>query len=247
MRWGSPMVAGQDKTAGCRSSSRRGSSPPKSWIMALREQKQTGEKLGTILQRLGICSEKDIARVLAGQAGVELRGSGAEWIHREALDLVRPRIRREAALVAHSRCAAARCSWPWPTPWTSTTIDAARRLTGNYIEVVHAPESEIQDALVRLLRRQSDGNAEIPATDRPGRARPWPAGSSWARPIRPSSGWSTCCCAGRRGRRHRHPHRARGEGAAQPLPHRRPPGAGGHPAAGPAEHRHHPPEDHGGA
>ena len=38
--------------------------------MALREQSQTGEKLGMTLQRLGICSEKEIAKVLAGQAGV---------------------------------------------------------------------------------------------------------------------------------------------------------------------------------
>jgi hypothetical protein len=38
--------------------------------LALKEQKQTGEKLGQILQRLGICSEHEIARVLASQAGV---------------------------------------------------------------------------------------------------------------------------------------------------------------------------------
>ena len=32
--------------------------------LALKEQKQTGEKLGQILQRLGICSEQEIARVM---------------------------------------------------------------------------------------------------------------------------------------------------------------------------------------
>jgi hypothetical protein len=59
-----------------RSSSSRADRPRK-LELALREQKQTGEKLGSILQRLGICTEKEIARVLASQAGVELRLAGA--------------------------------------------------------------------------------------------------------------------------------------------------------------------------
>ena len=54
--------------------------------LALREQRQTGEKLGSIFQRLGICTEKDIARVLAGQAGVAYVNLEEEWIAREAVD-----------------------------------------------------------------------------------------------------------------------------------------------------------------
>jgi len=48
-----------------------GTLTPEKLDLALREQKQTGEKLGAVLQRLGICSEREISRVLASQAGVE--------------------------------------------------------------------------------------------------------------------------------------------------------------------------------
>src|SRR6266581_2322281 len=38
---------------------------------ALKEQKRTGERLGTILRQLNLITEEDLARVLAETAGIE--------------------------------------------------------------------------------------------------------------------------------------------------------------------------------
>ncbi len=129
--------------------------------LALGEQKQTGEKLGMALQRLGICSEKDISRVLAGQAGVETIDLTQINIDRHAMDLIDAEFAEQRSLVAiehHGNTLKVAMA----NPMDIETIDQLGRMTGNYIEVVHAPESEIQDVLVRVFGNQSDGFAEIP-------------------------------------------------------------------------------------
>lgn len=116
--------------------------------LALREQSQTKEKLGTIFQRLGICSEKEVAKVLAGQAGVacvdltmvEVDSAQLELVERDYAEKfsVLPLVRKGSTLQV-----------AMANPLDLAIIDELGRKSGKYIEVVHAPESEIQDAIVR--------------------------------------------------------------------------------------------------
>jgi type IV pilus assembly protein PilB len=127
---------------------------------ALREQQQTGEKLGSILQRLGICSEKDIARVLAGQAGVSYVSLTQEWIQREALDLV-PGAFAESHCVLPVSLRGKTLILAMANPLDLDTIDAVSRLSGHYVEVVHATEAEIQEALARYYDATSNLDSEL--------------------------------------------------------------------------------------
>ncbi len=129
--------------------------------LALGEQKQTGEKLGVALQRLGICSEQEISKVLAGQAGVESVDLTHLAIDRSAMDLVDRKFAEQRSLLAVKqqgntlRVAMA-------NPMDLATIDDLTRMTGKYVEVVHAPESEILDATIRLMGTTHEASGEIP-------------------------------------------------------------------------------------
>jgi len=129
--------------------------------LALSEQKQTSEKLGVVLQRLGICTEQEISKVLAGQAGVEIVDLAHLDMDRSAMDLVDRSFAEQRSLLALKqqgntlRVAMA-------NPMDLASIDDLTRMTGKYIEVVHAPESEIIDATIRLLGTSGEACGEIP-------------------------------------------------------------------------------------
>ena len=123
--------------------------------LALKEQKQTGEKLGLILQRLGVCSEKEIARVLASQAGVGYVSLGEEWVARDALDLI-PGETAEKHRILPITLRGNTLTLAMANPLDLDSIDQISRLTGHYIEVVHSTESDIQDALVRYYGAKTD-------------------------------------------------------------------------------------------
>jgi len=118
--------------------------------LALGEQKQTGEKLGMVLQRLGICTEREISQVLAGQAGVETIDLSQINIDRHAMDLIDSAFCEQRSLVAVAHQGST-LRVAMANPMDLETIDQIGRMTGNYIEVVHAPESEILDVLVRVF------------------------------------------------------------------------------------------------
>ncbi len=138
-----------------------GALTPEKLDLALREQKQTGEKLGVVLQRLGICSEREVSRVLAGQAGVE------------CVDLTRLEVDRAVVRHVERDYAEAKSLLPlklrgstlqvaMANPLDLATADELARMTGKYIEVVHAPESEIKDAIIRHFGGQSGAGDDIP-------------------------------------------------------------------------------------
>ncbi len=129
--------------------------------MALREQRQTGEKLGMALQRLGICSEKEIAKVLAGQAGVECVDVAHTEVTKEALALVTREFAEQKSLLP-IRLNGSTLQVAMANPLDLPTTDELTRLTGKYIEVVHAPESEIKDAQVRHYGLHADDSSEAP-------------------------------------------------------------------------------------
>ena len=112
--------------------------------LALREQGQTGEKLGMVLQRLGIVTEKEIGRVLAGQAGVSHVSLPDEWIQREAVDCI-PREFAEEHILFPISIRGNTLTLAMANPHAVKVIDEAGRISGMYIEVVHASESEITD------------------------------------------------------------------------------------------------------
>ena len=130
--------------------------------LALGEQRQTGEKLGAALQRLGICSEKEISTVLAGQAGVDTIDLADVDIDRAAMDLVdRGFAEQRSVLPLQQQGRSLRVAMA--NPMDLGTIDDLTRMTGKYIEVVHVPERDIQDALIRFMGGDgSSGGGQIP-------------------------------------------------------------------------------------
>jgi len=127
---------------------------------ALKEQAQTGEKLGSILQRLGMVTEKEIARILASQAGVPHVSLREEWIQREAVELVPPSFCEEER-VFPTAIRGKTLVLAMANPLDLECIDAAGRLTGHYIEVVHATDSDIQATLQQYFGSRSDIDARI--------------------------------------------------------------------------------------
>jgi len=134
---------------------------PEKLDMALGEQKQTGEKLGMALQRLGICSEKDIAKVLAAQAGVSCVDLPQIAVAANALALIEREYAEQKALMP-LHLSGSTLQVAMANPLDLMTTDELSRLTGKYIEVVHAPESEIKDAQVRHYGARVDDTGDAP-------------------------------------------------------------------------------------
>jgi len=137
-----------------------GTITPDKLDLALREQSQTGEKLGTIFQRLGICSEKEIAKVLAGQAGVACVDLSYVQVDVDQLELVDRDYAEKFSLLPIQRKGST-LQVAMANPLDLAIIDELGRKTGKYIEVVHAPDSEIQDALVRYYGAKTGGDDRI--------------------------------------------------------------------------------------
>lgn len=128
--------------------------------MALREQRHTGEKLGVALQRLGICSEQEIGKVLAKQAGVPVIELAGTEIDGAVLALVEREFAEKRQLLP-IRMRGSTLQVAMGNPLDLNTIDELTRQTGKYIEVVHAPVSEIGDALLRAYGAVDTGSGEI--------------------------------------------------------------------------------------
>ena len=133
---------------------------PEKLDLALHEQQQTGEKLGRILQRLGICAEQEISKVLAGQAGVESVDPAALEVEKGAIELVARDIAEKYAILPVQRKGST-LQVVMANPLDLGVIDELGRLTGKYIEVVHAPESAIGDAIVRYYGVRNKDASEI--------------------------------------------------------------------------------------
>jgi len=133
---------------------------PEKLDLALREQSQTKEKLGTIFQRLGICSEKEIAKVLAGQAGVACVDLTSVEVDVTLLEMVDRGYAEKFSLIPLHRKGST-LQVAMANPLDLAIIDELGRKTGKYVEVVHAPESEIQDAIVRYYGAKAGCANEI--------------------------------------------------------------------------------------
>ena len=219
---------------------------PEHLELALREQGQTGEKLGAILQRLGVVTEKEIARILASQAGVPHVSLREEWIQREAVELI-PADFAEQERVFPIAIRGKTLVLAMANPLDLECIDAAGLLTGHYIEVVHATDGDIQAHAAAVLRQPQ--RHRRPHRPGPGLRAGEPGGRRPRRrrrlALRPPGG--PAARQGGGAGRHRHPRRARGEGHPLPLPHRRAAAAGPLAAQGAAERARHALQDPGRA
>ncbi|MBN1163644.1 MAG: Flp pilus assembly complex ATPase component TadA, partial [Candidatus Krumholzibacteriota bacterium] len=131
--------------------------------LALKEQKQTGEKLGVILQRLGICSKKEIDRIFASQLGVGYVSLVEEWIKREAIDLIPGEFAEKHQLLPIS-LRGNTLVLAMANPLDLDTIDEVSRMYGYYVEVVYAGESDIQEALRKYYGTKSDIDLQLQNT-----------------------------------------------------------------------------------
>ncbi len=130
--------------------------------LALQEQKQTREKLGAVLIRLGICSGKAIAKVLAEQAGVDCVDLAAFEVDRQAVQLIdRAYIEQRSALPIRTRGNSLTVAMA--QPMDLATIDEISQMTGMYVEVVHASDGDIADAMVRYMGTADGQECDIPS------------------------------------------------------------------------------------
>ncbi len=118
--------------------------------LALKEQRQTGEHLGAALQRLGICSERTIAHALAEQIGVPCVELGQIDYDPEAMKLLPKEFCMSKSVLAVERDSQT-LKVVMASPTDIELIDEMGRMTGLYIEVLHAAESELNNAITTKL------------------------------------------------------------------------------------------------
>jgi type IV pilus assembly protein PilB len=99
--------------------------------------------------------------VLAGQAGVECVELSRFEVQPAALKLV-PRDFAEKKSLMPMRLDGSTLQVAMANPLDLLTTDELSRVTGKYIEVVHAPESEIKDAQIRHYGVNADESQEAP-------------------------------------------------------------------------------------
>ncbi|MCP4292668.1 MAG: Flp pilus assembly complex ATPase component [bacterium] len=133
---------------------------PEKLDLALREQSQTKEKLGTIFQRLGICSEKDISKVLAGQAGVDSIDLNVTEVDTAQLEIIEREYAEKFSVIPINRKGST-LRVAMANPLDLQIIDELGSKSGKYIEVVHAPESEVQDAIVRYYGSKAGASNDV--------------------------------------------------------------------------------------
>ncbi len=111
--------------------------------------------LGRTLVKLGYCSEDDIARVMAERAGVPFVSLESYTIDSAAMSLVSPEVaRRYRALPIgfdNGRLVVAMMR-----PTDVIALDDLRILTGYEIQPVVVPDSELESAIDRFSRTNSD-------------------------------------------------------------------------------------------
>ena len=136
---------------------------PEQLELALREQAQTEEKLGVVLQRLGILSEKEVGQILANQAGVSHVSLATEWIQDKALELV-PQAFAEQRLLMPLSIRGKTLVIAMANPMDIEAIDEVSRMSGHYVEVVHASESDIVAAQLEHYGSTENSDDELKAS-----------------------------------------------------------------------------------
>jgi len=117
--------------------------------IALKEQGRTGKRMGEVLVSLGFCSEDDISRVVAGQAGVEMIDLSQTKADPSALELIDEEFAKQNKLVPVS-LEQDNLVVAMDSTLDVMLIDKLQSKTGKFIEIVQATESDILQAIDRF-------------------------------------------------------------------------------------------------
>ncbi len=114
--------------------------------VALKEQKRTGKYLGEVIHSLGFATQEAVQTALAMQSGVGYVDLKDYLIDAEAVKLVPESFARENLLIPLS-VEGDTLTVAMANVFDLPTIDALQQMTGYFIEVKAASESDIQQAI----------------------------------------------------------------------------------------------------
>ncbi|MFH1069223.1 MAG: ATPase, T2SS/T4P/T4SS family [Candidatus Glassbacteria bacterium] len=117
--------------------------------VAVKEQSRTGKRLGEVFVTLGFCSEEDISRVVARQAGIKMVDLQKVKNDPEAVRLIDQEFAKENKLVP-VKLANDTLTVAMDNTMDVMLIDNLQARTGKFIEVMQATESDILQAIERL-------------------------------------------------------------------------------------------------
>ena len=123
--------------------------------ISLREQKRTGKLLGEILIQHGFVKEKDLSETLASQSGGTFIDIKMAEFPADAADLINEVFARKHLVVpismGHDMFLVAMAN-----SFDIETIDELQKMTGRYIDVVQATETDILTALDRCYTAEKE-------------------------------------------------------------------------------------------
>ena len=123
--------------------------------LAVHEQSRLGGKLGRRLCELGFTTEREIARAIARQAGVEDVDLDDVTIDLEAVELVPEEVARKHLLIP-LQVKGPNLTVAMLNPTNVVAIDELQRLTDLFVTVYAAPESQLERAQNRVYRSRGE-------------------------------------------------------------------------------------------
>jgi type IV pilus assembly protein PilB len=126
---------------------------------ALNEQKRTGERIGTVLRRLNLITEEELARMLAESIGVEYIS-----LRQESIDPKVTAILTEAFVRRYKVFPVAAeegsITIAMSDPLDVTTIDRVQQQTGRYVKVMSSSEFDVLTAIDRFYGGQNQASMD---------------------------------------------------------------------------------------
>ncbi|MGK5093378.1 GspE/PulE family protein [Deltaproteobacteria bacterium TL4] len=123
--------------------------------ISLREQRRTGKLLGEILIQHGFVQEADLSEVLASQSGGTFIDIKVAEFPEEAVKMIPEKFARDKLVVPMS-LGQDMFLVAMANSFDIETIDELQRMTGRYIDVVQATESDVLTALDRCYSRAGE-------------------------------------------------------------------------------------------
>jgi type IV pilus assembly protein PilB len=126
---------------------------------ALNEQKRTGERLGTVLRRLNLITEDDLARMLAESIGVEYINLRNESVDPKITAVLNESFVRRYKVFPVSADDGT-VTIAMADPLDVMTIDRVQQQSGRYPKVMSASEFDILTAIDRFYGTESESSME---------------------------------------------------------------------------------------
>jgi type IV pilus assembly protein PilB len=117
--------------------------------VALKEQGRTGKRMGEVLVSLGFCSEDDISKSVANQAGVQMMDLSRAKVDPNALELIDQEFAKRNKLVPVI-LKEDTLTIAMDNTLDVMLIDKLQSKTGRFIEIVQATETDILQSIDRF-------------------------------------------------------------------------------------------------